>query len=188
MKKRIVSVFVAAVIFVLSGCAPHNGDEVSYANDPFDIVLLAPRLSVSIASETALPRYIQAIRGTTNWSVCDEYGMCSGFMSDSLHSLQLSRNDLYAVTLFLENGMNKIELQFSQSPLTVSVIRWNMQHWYAVKENHNNMGLAMNDYEIIEIIDNMMFYSCNDGQSYIYQVHATWQEGFSYFTFRTKAE
>lgn len=180
MKKHIASFFAAAVIFALIGCTAQDGDEANYVHDP-----LAPKLIASITSELAQPQHVQTIRGVTNWLVCDEYGACLGFMSDSLHSLQLSQKDLNDVKLFLENGMNKIELHFNQTPLTVSAVRWNMEHWYAVKENHDNMDLAINDYEIIEVIDGMMIYSYNEGQRYIYQIHATWQEGFSYFTFRT---
>ena len=118
--------------------------------------------------------------------VCDEDGRCVGPFSDSAHPLQIPRVLFREITLFLENGANEIELHFSEPPLSVSVKRWGMSSWYDVQYDHDNIDRAVNEYELVDI-NGMTIYVVDDGQSYIYEVHAIWYEGFSRYAFRTES-
>ena len=185
MKKLITLLGIVTALILLSGCTSQTVVGVSPAEE-MDDEILAPWLYINLLSESLPIQNVRAIQGVTNWEVCDEDGNCVGFLSDSAHSLQISQSGLAEVTLFLENETYKIELQFSQLPQSISVQRWNMEHWYAVRSDHDNMDRAMNEYEPVEIIETTIHLN-NDGQNYIYEVHATWQEGFSLFTFRTES-
>jgi len=123
------------------------------------------------------------IRGVTNWR--NEDG--SGFMSDSAHSLQISQADLHLATLTLDvngYGYNEIiEFQFSSPPQTVSAQRWN-----AVYSGIEDIDDAIVEYvPVMQTGEQNSISILNDGYDYIYEVHATWEEGFALFTFRTQS-
>jgi len=167
--------YIALTLIGLSGCTC----QIEEQGCP---EIVAPWLYVSLLSESAPIQSVRTIQGVTNWYVHDEDGnFCGGFLSDSPHSLQLSQADLDRVTLFLENGSNEIELQFSTPPHSISVRRW-----YAVYAEKSHEDKPFDRYEIIEV-DGYVIHIVDDGNDYIYEVYARWFEGLSLYTFRTES-
>ena len=177
MKNLIMLLCVVITLAMLGGCTSQS--------ETGNLEIIVPSLYVNLISEAVPKQHIRAIQGVTNWTVCDEDGNCAGILADSAHSLHLTRADLNRVTLFLENGINEIELQFSKPPQTISVKRWPIKHWYAVRLNHDNMTNAVNAYEFVSVSETMTIHVNDDGRHYIYEVYAAWEEGFLFYTFHT---
>lgn len=155
-------------ILLLSGCGGVLAEQCNF----HDFYLAAPRLYVELAGDEG--QRISAIRGLTNWRHECPDGRTVYFMADSPHSLQISQADLAQATLYLHEGVNEIGLFFSLPPQTVSVVRWNE----AAEPQAGVPGSAVALTGRAIIVE----YS---GYSYIYEVRATWEQGFSHFTFRT---
>jgi len=151
------------------------GDNLSWSSRSQETTaeIEGPRLYVGVGTAQRVP----TIRGVTNWHVILSDGTGTGFLSDSLHSLQLSQDDLVPTILHLENEYNEIHFHFSSPPQTVSVQRWDVVY----------SGIANIDDATAENVpvDGTTIRVTNES-SHIYEVHATWEEGFALFTFRTR--
>jgi len=138
----------------------------------------APQLHVSIQTE-ALQR-VTAIQGVTNWTFIDADGMEVSVLSDSLHSLQHSQENLRTVTLYLHDELNEIEFEFCTPPQSVSVIRWNEAYVDTLdSEEPENESVSVG-------LNGSTISINNDGYAYIYEARAMWEQGSSYYTFRTE--
>lgn len=182
MKKPVYLLFVLFILFTLPSCTPQNYLPPFGAWESADPVIdlrSVPQLSVSIQSE--VPQRVGAIGGVSNWTYTDAYGVThSGPLTDSPHSLQHSQADLSRVTLYLYDEINEIKLEFGAPPQSVTVTRWNAAYvgtLYISEAVDENVPVGLNG-NTISII--------NDGYAYIYEVHAIWEQGLSYFTFRTE--
>lgn len=167
-------------IIIFSGCAIQSAVTVDLTEFVSEIGSTLPNLSVKLILDDVPTQTATAIRGVTNWMESDGEGNRTGIMADSPHSLQLSTADLNRASLNEENKNSVIELIFSTPPLTVNAKRWNAKY----------LGLDVDTaaFEYISVgHNNLQIYAINDGYDYIYEVHATWNEGSALFTFRTTA-
>lgn len=131
----------------------------------------APTLSLIYEGQWA-----QAIQLTTSWTFDG-----GGFSFDSPHPLQLRQSDYDNASLTIKNG--EIMLLFSDNhpPETVTVRRWLAEH----AKGEQDISAALLLSETVNITDGYKILVENDGKSYIYDVHATWGQGSSFFAFRT---
>ncbi|MCL2575936.1 MAG: hypothetical protein FWE33_05830 [Defluviitaleaceae bacterium] len=124
-----------------------------------------PTLKVQLNEQS-----VQALQGTTNWCFNNgNYDTC--ILSDSPHPLQLSDEQLQRATLILNEGVNEITLNFTPNPQTIRIVRW-------------LEGAGYEDFAHITI-HNQTIQIIDDGNVYIYEVFATWEQGSSSFAFRT---
>lgn len=83
-----------------------------------------------------------------------------------------------AITVYLDGVGGEIELSFSDNlpPYVVNIRRW--------RTEFIGRDLAGRDqYELIELEGNI-FHVSDDGIDYIYEIHARWEQGYSFYTFR----
>ena len=167
----IIAVATAALVAALcAGCAANNAGEVGSAPQK------APSLDVIIAIGDSQQQRIQAAQLTNGWDADDG----SSYEADSFHPLQMPGGYSDA-TLFLSAANGGIALQFSNSypPMSVSVQRWDAMlagtDSVDVWDNGEPVPISTNAFGID--ID-------NDGNDYIYEVHAYWKQGYSLYSFR----
>ena len=119
---------------------------------------------------------IRAAQLTNDWYVEDENGDGVGYSADSFHPLQ-KQNGYDDVTLLLNNS-GIVTLLFSDNypPQSVSVQRWNAIHAGTDSVDVWDKGEPIN-------VTNNTFQVSGDGNDYIYEVYAKWQEGSSWYVF-----
>jgi len=195
MKKVIMLGLATALLFITAvGCSnlANTSKSVSQASayaggePPMSSQVIpdkTPQLNVILENGTT-EQQVRAMQLTTNWTFTDESGGGGSISFDSLHPLQIDPDDFNGVTILTNGSGGIIELQFSNAnkPQTISVTRWNSE--YATGSQDINDVLHENspvewDWNTITVSD--------DGHDYIYEVYATWQEGSSYYTFRTES-
>ena len=144
-----------------------------------------PALDLVLLVDDASEQRIHAIQLTTSWSVTYKDGTGRGYESDSCHALQVRMDDYIERTLFLCNADNEIAMEFSDNypPDSISVQRW--LAIYAGDANRN-VGDLWDKGEPVKIVDNVLLIS-DDGNDYVYETHAIWSNGNSYYTFRTES-
>jgi hypothetical protein len=147
----------------------------------------APQLDILLASDNTALQPVRAVQLTTSWMFVDDNGDVKGYEADSPHTLQLSPNEMTAATLYLEDTSNTMVLLFSDDfpPESISVLRWEKE--YARSEQDasiQNIDEALRNSTPVEVSGNTI--SVDDyGHDYIYEVHAVWTNGNSYYAFRT---
>jgi len=127
-------------------------------------------------------QYTHAIQLTTSWSITYEDGTGTGYESDSPHALQLGAEYFTDAFLLFYDSYGIVEMQFSDNfpPETISVQRWNAVY---ATGNQDIEGL-LNMGESVDVTENT-FLVVDDGNDYVYEVYARWQEnGSSWYTFR----
>jgi len=150
----------------------------------------APQLEVVHTNGSSPEQRVQAIQLTTSWIFADNNGNGRGYEADSPHALQLPPNAFDEAKIRLVNERNRIEFFFSDDylPESISVLRWNVDY----ARNDENDGLqnideALQKSEYVAVNSNSINVN-NDGCDYIYEMHATWSNGNSYYTFRTESK
>ena len=170
--KRPVAAVVAAILalMLLSACNTQK------------IPAKAPQLNVAFfaAGEIKIGD-IQAAQLTTSWT--DAKG--GGYEADAFHPLQL-REYRYGEISYdftssdVDASVYELELQFGDKypPQSISVQRWNAVHI------GTDSAAIQDNGEPVVLVDNR-FRVENDGYGYVYQVHAKWVNGNSYYAFCT---
>jgi len=168
---------------LLVGCTTQeieqNTDMQPKQNIFVEIPFLNPRLYVSFIAKDLSVQQVQATQLGASWSHC-----CGGYCADSPHVLQLRLEDIIAITLNLDNESIEFEIQFSDDypPDSVIIRRWKAEY----ARGRQDISDVLDKYELIEAKDNII-HVVNDGNDYVYEVYATWAEGFSFYGFRTES-
>lgn len=140
----------------------------------------APRLEIVFIEDKLTEKRIQAAQLTTSWNYEEENGKGYSYEADSPHPLQL--NDYDRITLQLHGTSAEIMLFFTDNfpPQSVSVQRWNAKYagddLDGIWDNGEEIRLHENGFTIDD-----------DGNDYIYEVYARWEQGSSYYAFRVNA-
>ena len=142
----------------------------------------APQLEVYITEDGMAEQRVIAAQLTTSWSYKNDDGTYSGYETDSLHPLDLP--DDYDYTLIAQGEIAYVMFEFGDDfpPLSVSVIRWNA-NYAAFSTGSRDFSDEFEHREIVGTDGNSIQVG-NDGLSYIYMVHAIWDQGNSYYSFR----
>jgi len=174
--KKILIIALAIVLLSLAACG------MSTPNVPEK----TPRLYISFISEDLLPQYVQVAQLMHDWDpgTTDRRGRFIGaYCASGEHPLDFWREsweciDFSAFRFHLEATGVEIELQFSDDfpPHTVSARRWSAEFIGQVCDMQFR-------YEPVEINDNIIPVS-DDGNDYIYEIDAIWEQGRSRYTFR----
>lgn len=128
-------------------------------------------------SQTQISRDVRAAQLTNDWYVANEKGDGFGYSADSFHPLQ--KQDGYGdVTLNLNNN-GTITFLFSDNypPQSVSVQRWNAEYGGTDSVDVWDKGEPIN-------VTGNTFQINDNGNDYIYEVYAKWNEGSSWYVFR----
>jgi len=137
----------------------------------------APSLEVNLVEARLPEQRLKAAQLTTSWEYIDENGNSTGYKADSNSPLHL--NDYSSITLQMNGESGEIELNFSDNypPQTISVRRWDAvcAGSYSVDVWKSSENIAINGNKAL-IND--------DGNDYIYEVHAQWEQGNSFYAFR----
>jgi hypothetical protein len=135
----------------------------------------APSLEVNAGRES-----VQALQLTTSWFFLNEDGTGGGYEADSPHALQLPLSEFDRASVALAAVNNEMILLFSDNlqPDSIIVRRWRAEHG-----GRSDVSDVLNISEAVSIKDNVISVA-NDGQSYIYEVEASWEQGRSRYTFR----
>ena len=142
----------------------------------------APRLKVTLVEDNSPEQRVQAIQLTTSWSIVYEDGTGTGFESDSAHPLQIRPADFEVATLEIGEADGEIVLQFSDNypPQSITARRWNAMYAVGSQDIRN----VIDNDEPVDINDNIITFTA-DACDYIYEIHAAWSNGSSYYAFRT---
>jgi hypothetical protein len=147
----------------------------------------APLLDISLVtvsldgnSQSQISREVRAAQLTNSWYITDENGEGFGYSADSIHPLQ--KQDGYGDVTLTLNGKGTVTLMFSDNypPQSVSVQRWNAK--VAGTDSFAEFGNG----EPVNVSGNT-FEAYDDGNDYIYEVYAKWNEGDSFYVFSTKS-
>jgi len=154
----------------------------------------APQLDVILLSDDSQEQTIKSIQLKTVWNT--DFAGDNNNETDSPVALQLSSQDFNDATFRLNAKCDLILLHFRDDypPDSVSVNRWHSIHGYL---NDRFSGVSPDNYntyisnaldsikpDTIDAAGNILHIE-NDGNDYIYEVHAQWENGESYYTFRT---
>jgi len=138
-----------------------------------------PRLNVRLAATEGRPvQRVRAIQGGASWT-----GIGIAFHSDSPHPLQLSPDELAAVTLYLNGVDGEIRLAFRGGfpPTSVYAVRWRAEYATGTQPSSD----MFESWESVEV-DGRTIRISNDGEDYIYEIAAHWPiaNSFASYTFR----
>jgi len=181
----------------------NSGSFVTYAfyvtaSAPVEGPRRTPQLYVSLYTEglEQPSQYFQSMQLSNNWFPDivsnDGHSLSGGFCATSYHPLDVWARDFLAtlgwaedaVTFRLYENEAEIELMFSDDfpPHTIYVRRWPASFAAPTDSGVSDMDLWF-QYELVEV-SNSRFRVVNDGNSYIYEVDAIWQQGRSSYAFR----
>jgi hypothetical protein len=118
---------------------------------------------------------LTALLGTYSWRYENEDGTMAGIEADSLHPLDAVK-DLPAI--IKSDDMSEIELIFSMPPDLFTVRRW--------LDKYSGDAQAYGQYYEMMEVSNKAVALSNDGNGYVYEIHATWQQGNAYYAFYVK--
>jgi len=192
MKKRISVWLVLIILLVLgTGCGRavnENEQQQEIAGDqesetsPDYICDMIPKLEVVLSNNNMPKQQVSAIQLVASWSAPDENGDIIGVNIDSPHPLRLSPDDLEQFTVTLNGSGDVIELLFTNVdfPQNISICRW--YAWYA--NGAQDISEYVDKGEAVAIEGNIIKLN-DDGQDYIYEVVAKWEQGYCYYAFRT---
>ena len=185
MKKTVIRKILLIVLLTLSAYFLRNEYFGGYDNTVPEIGQSEsknpqnkpPSLYISSIDENSPEQNFYAERLTSQWSAIGEDGRTVTTLTDSAGALQLS--DYSEITFHVYGDAGKIAMQFSNDyqPQTVSIRRWDTK--YLTMES--DVGF-WDEGEQIES-DGNVIYIDNDGVDFIYEVHACWAEGMSYYAF-----
>ena len=114
-------------------------------------------------------------RGTYQWTVDLGNGQMQTTHADSVGTLSMG-DDLASIKL--QQGYDEVKLIFSAKPENVTVQRWDAKYL-----EPDDYTAAMNAAEAVELEGDML--KLEEG-SFVYEVYAEWEKGYSYFGFMTK--
>ena len=163
----VVLVAVLSVVFALNKA----GERIKGVPE------VTPILDVSLITNGSAEQRINAAQLTNGWFVEDEYGNGSGYVADSVHPLHIG--EYGEITLVMSGTNGKIILEFSDDypPQFLSVQRWDAKY----------VGMDSLDVwdngEPVPVKENTFNFS-NDGNYYVYEVYAEWEQGYSWYAFR----
>ena len=143
----------------------------------------APRLELVLLEGDSPEQRVKAIQLSTSWLISYDDGTGTGYDADSAHALQVLPDDFDKATLRLDAADSTIELWFSDNypPQSVAVQRWNAE--YAT--GRQDIDDVLKYGEPVEISENVINIQA-DGYDYVYEIYAKWENGSSYYTFRTE--
>jgi hypothetical protein len=135
----------------------------------------APSLEVSSGRQS-----VQALQLTTSWIWKNADGTGGGYEADSPHALQLPQSEFDRASIALAAVNNEMILLFSDNlqPDSIIVRRWRAEHG-----GRQDLSAVLDLSEIVSVNGNVIPIT-NNGQSYIYEVEASWEQGRSRYTFR----
>ena len=143
----------------------------------------APKLYVALeAADRA--QTAEALQLTTGWSIMYDQVNGFGYFTDSSGPLSTLPEQTAASTIMVDGENCILKLQFTDDylPEVVYIKRWNVEQ----VENMQDFDSVYLSGEPVPV-DDFTFRISNDGHSYIYEVHAKWLPGYSYFAFMTSA-
>jgi hypothetical protein len=123
---------------------------------------------------------VEARQLTTSWRVMNDQINGSGYNSDSSGPLSIPPERMKVSTLFIDTEYCIIELKFTDDYLPESIF---IQRWGAssVENNQDYAGEYFNGEPVP--VDGLTFQINDDGDDFIYEVHATWLPGNSNYAF-----
>ncbi len=109
--------------------------------------------------------------GTSSWTYENGDGTSTNTLTDSAHPLQAIES-----LLKIENivEIEELKISFSKTPDSYMVCRWPDS---CVGDNE-----AFENFEKVEVSDDTITVA-DDGQGYIYEVRATWVQGYAHYAF-----
>ena len=137
----------------------------------------APLLTV-VAGDLQIP----TAQLTTSWMFTNEDGTGTGYEADSPHALQLS--DYTSHTLPAFSGVITFVFSDDYTPQSVSITRWDTKY----AENNGQDIFDVLDKGEPVLIDGNAIHINNDECDYIYEIYAKWEQGSSYYAFRTSSD
>jgi len=171
--KKILSIIIIALViavFYLVGCGRQ-----------LDVLQTTPRnspnLFVNLMVDGESVQRVRAIQGVTNW-----HWNGGGYLTDSLHPLQLFPCDYEEATIFLDIGDNIIELVFSENynPTSISAKRWNAEYIYIGGAQLTDRHFR--NWTSAEVVEKTI-HLVNNGESYIFEIEANWPSTNSFATY-----
>lgn len=118
------------------------------------------------------PYQMSILSGTSSWSIDNRDGTITREETDSPNPLDAAGHLPEIVKIV---DLEALKINFSLTPDSYTVRRW--------KDSYIGNAQAYEDYyEVVEILDNTITLA-NDGQGYVYEVHATWSQGNAYYAF-----
>ena len=191
MKKEYVLVIILLVLQTVSiGCNSFANTESVLLKETaltqqyvlMDTPEKAPMLDATLMEGNSLEQHIQAIQLTTRWDYYYEDGTGVVYHADSAHPLQIRMVDFDVATFDIGVADGEIVLQFCDNypPQSISAQRWNVM--YAT--DRQDISDIINNGEPVDIENNIILV-ISDGYDYIYEIHAEWSNGSSYYTFLT---
>jgi hypothetical protein len=177
-KKPSRVIIVALVMFVVLSVGFALNKSTMTSNDP---PRKTPLLSIVLIEKNQPKQYIQSAQLTNGWSFDNKDGTSTSYEADSFHPLQIPEG-YDEITGLLSDISGEIALQFSDNnlPLSVSVQRWDAKYSGADSVDVWDSG------EQIAVTDNA-FQIFHDGNNYVYEVYAKWEQGYSWYVFRVDA-
>jgi len=165
---------------------PFAGRVIKEENNPTPQIVggtpeKVPKLYLSIQNTDIREQYIEALQLTTSWTVSYDDGTSYFYGTDSPHPLQLQQTAFDEATLYFTKLSEEIILHFNDDylPQTITVQRWPSEYAYGSQDIQKYLDksdhVALNESSI---------HLEDDGQNYIYEIHATWHEGMSFYAFR----
>jgi hypothetical protein len=163
----IVTVFfviVTSLVFTLYmyGIFSPQIENVYYVSD-YPPTHYPPNLVVTLTAGSYM-RGVMAVGLTFTWS---------GIEADAHHPLLL--DDYSSITCVLYEPLGTVELLYSYQPDTIIVTRWPAE-LIGIKgeyDGETSFELSSNRFQIV-----------NDGNNYVYGIHALWRYGDAYYAFR----
>ena len=175
--RKTISTF-CLILFCLSlfaGCSDHGR-----TNDKTDVPMAAPLLYVTLKCPDST-NYVLAQQLATSWGGVNEDRSGFGDEADSNTTLEALKGNSEDITLLLDNASGTVELKFSDDylPEAVTVQRWDVVNGMDTQNNADGTYIG----ESVQM-DGPEFVVTDDNHSYIYEVHAIWPVGDSYYVFR----
>ena len=141
---------------------------------------MAPTLELILLTEESSEQRIQAEQLTTSWSS----NSGTGYEVDSDHPLALEQDRYSEIALCIAGESCEIKLIFSDKypPQSISAQRWNAEYISSGKDISDEVR---DKSEQVEVEDNKIIVY-DDGNDYIYEIYAVWNNGNSRYSFYTE--
>ncbi|MDR3289013.1 MAG: M56 family metallopeptidase [Peptococcaceae bacterium] len=150
--------------------------ELNDGNDQAPLLGLTYTVGAGSTQETSYGG--MALAGTTRWSYENNDGTTISFDADALQPLD--RNDYGGSVFALADEAGIVSFYFTLLPETYTVRRWNDRFMGDASSYEKN-------YEIVASSGYTIPIAANDGNGYVYEVHAQWPQGDVYYAFRVTA-
>ncbi len=113
-----------------------------------------------------------APNSNSNWRVENSDGTSISTIACGFHPLDSVKS---YNTIQREADMSEITLIFSMPPSSYSIRRWQDKYIHDTDSYEDN-------FETVEVTDNKIALS-DDGNGYVYEVHANWEQGDAHYSF-----